>query len=258
VDIIAGLSRKEKLRILERGAMMSYSTEQLMRLLVGEIFDFSDLREREPFPEAPVYEKHYSGQTHHCDKFIKGLRGNEDMPIITITGTPGSGKSTLAKLLAQRLGYQHYSMGDLQRKLAVEHGMTLQELLEKNATEEFTDKQVDEYQTKLGEDEDNFVIDSRLGFHFISQSIKLFIDADETIRAERLVQRESVAEEAKSVEHAIEMNKKRVENEQERYLKKYGVQPYDNEQYDLILNSSSMSPEALVAEILERFPELKK
>jgi hypothetical protein len=28
-----------------------------MRLLVGEIFDFSDLREREPFPEAPVYEK---------------------------------------------------------------------------------------------------------------------------------------------------------------------------------------------------------
>jgi hypothetical protein len=36
---------------------MSYSSEQLMRLLVGEIFDFSDLREREPFPEAPVYEK---------------------------------------------------------------------------------------------------------------------------------------------------------------------------------------------------------
>jgi hypothetical protein len=34
-----------------------------MRLLVGEIFDFSDLREREPFPEAPVYEKIYSGQT---------------------------------------------------------------------------------------------------------------------------------------------------------------------------------------------------
>jgi hypothetical protein len=27
-----------------------------MRLLVGEIFNFSDLREREPFPEAPVYE----------------------------------------------------------------------------------------------------------------------------------------------------------------------------------------------------------
>jgi hypothetical protein len=36
---------------------MSYSSEQLMRLLVGEIFNFSDLREREPFPEAPVYEK---------------------------------------------------------------------------------------------------------------------------------------------------------------------------------------------------------
>jgi hypothetical protein len=29
-----------------------------MRLLVGEIFNFSDLREREPFPEAPVYEKY--------------------------------------------------------------------------------------------------------------------------------------------------------------------------------------------------------
>lgn len=179
------------------------------------------------------------------------------MAIITITGTPGSGKSTLAKLLAKRLGYRHYSIGDLQRRLAVEHGMTLQELLDKNAKEEFTDRQVDEYQTSLGSEQEDFVIDSRLGFHFIPRSIKLFIDADERTRAERLLKRESVAENAESVEHAEEMNRERVENEQERYTKKYGVHPYEMEHYDLILDSTMTAPDGLVEEVLTKFPELK-
>ncbi len=178
------------------------------------------------------------------------------MAIVTITGTPGSGKSTLAKLLARRLGYGHYSIGDLQRKLAVQHGMTLQELLDKNAKQEFTDKQVDGYQTELGKSEDGFVIDSRLGFHFIPHSIKLFVDADELTRAKRLTQRESVAESANSVEHAKEMNRVRVANEKERYFAKYGVHPYDRKQYDLLLDSTHHLPDELVTQVLARFPEL--
>lgn len=180
------------------------------------------------------------------------------MTIITITGTPGSGKSTIAQLLAKRLGYKHYSMGDLQRKLALKHGMSLAELQQKNLEGEFTDKEVDEYQTKLGEEEDSFVIDSRLGFHFIPESIKLFVDANEELRAKRLLERESVAERAESLEHAISLNRERVENEKLRYQQKYGIHPYRKEAYDLILDTTGKQGEEMVEEILAAFPELQQ
>jgi cytidylate kinase len=44
--------------------------------------------------------------------------------IITLSGYPGSGKSTAGKLLAAKLGYNRYSIGDLQRRLAAEHNLT--------------------------------------------------------------------------------------------------------------------------------------
>ena len=37
--------------------------------------------------------------------------------IITISGLPGSGKSTIGKMLAKKLGYKFYSMGDLRGKI---------------------------------------------------------------------------------------------------------------------------------------------
>ncbi len=52
--------------------------------------------------------------------------------IITLMGTPGAGKSTLGRLLAQKLGYKQYSMGDLQRRIAQEHGWTINELMARN------------------------------------------------------------------------------------------------------------------------------
>ncbi len=181
------------------------------------------------------------------------------MAIITITGTPGSGKSTLAKLLAKRLGYRHYSMGDLQRELAAKQGWTIGELNEANRKGQFdTDTYVDEHQRQLGKEQENFVIDSRLGFHFIPQSIKLFVDADPAERARRLDQRGSASDRAADSRHAEELNAQRVENEKERYTKRYGVHPYETERYDLLLDSTAKRPEELVAEIFETFPELKQ
>jgi len=181
------------------------------------------------------------------------------MAIITITGTPGSGKSTLAKLLAKTLGYTHYSMGDLQRKLATERGLSINELVSKNtAGQENTDEYIDDYQTTLGQREDNFVLDSRLGFHFLPKSIKLFVDADEDVRAQRSTQRTTVAEEHASVAEAKRRNRQRVADEKANFTKRYGVSPYDAQNYDLVLESTHDSPEALVRQVLDRFPDLAK
>jgi CMP/dCMP kinase len=194
---------------------------------------------------------------HDARSFIKNGASCAAMAIVTITGTPGSGKSTLAKLLAKRLGYQHYSMGDLQRKLAEDKGISIHELNKRNLdVQGYTDAEVDAYQTRLGKEEDRFVIDSRLGYHFIPSSFKLFVDADPGVRAHRLLQRQAVAETPVSVEHAEELNRERVKNETLRYSKIYGTHPYDAAHYDLVLDSTTLSPEQLVTKVLDTFPDL--
>lgn len=172
--------------------------------------------------------------------------------IITINGTPGSGKSTLAKLLAERLGYKHYSIGDLRRAFANEKGISLAELNRRSETgDEDTDTEFDEYQKSLRAEKD-FVIDSRLGFHFLPMSLKLFIDADEIVRAERIVGRPQSEESAADVDEAMRMNRQRSASDTARYEQLYGVDPWDTSHYDLVLDSTHKDPETLVAEVLKR------
>ena len=96
--------------------------------------------------------------------------------IITISGALGSGKSTVAKILVQKFNLKHYSTGDFMREIAVKRGITLLELSKLAETDKSIDEELDERQIKLGEEEDNFIIDARLGWHFIPNSIKIFLD----------------------------------------------------------------------------------
>ena len=89
--------------------------------------------------------------------------------IITISGAPGSGKTTVARLLAKKLGYRHYSIGDLRGEIALRKGITIDELNKLGEKDPSSDREVDEYLESLGKKEDNLVIDCRMGFHFIPQ-----------------------------------------------------------------------------------------
>jgi len=48
--------------------------------------------------------------------------------IITISGLPGSGKTSVGKLIAERLGYEFLSIGDLRGSFASKKGLTIDEL----------------------------------------------------------------------------------------------------------------------------------
>lgn len=178
------------------------------------------------------------------------------MVIITINGTPGSGKSTFARLLAKRLNYKFYSVGDERRASAELRGITLAEFNKLGEGEEDTDTRFDQFQKKLAEKGESFVIDSRLGFFFIPKSIKIFLDADEEVRAERFLERESVGEHPHSITEAKRMNRERVQCDVRRYMTHYGVNPYDKQMFDIVLDSTTKSPNQLVDEVVERFSEL--
>ncbi|HTW96183.1 MAG TPA: AAA family ATPase, partial [Candidatus Methylomirabilis sp.] len=96
--------------------------------------------------------------------------------IVSISGAEGAGKSTIAKMLAAKLGWPRYYMGGISREKAREHGMTLEEYNKWGETDPRRDREIDDYQKKLGETQDNFIIEGRTSWHFIPQSFKIFLD----------------------------------------------------------------------------------
>ncbi len=170
--------------------------------------------------------------------------------IISISGLPGAGKSSTAKRLSEKFNWPLYSMGRIRREVAVEKGMTLKEFNALGEDEFSTDRFVDEYQKRLGREEDSFVIDSRLGYHFIPDSFKVFIKAKLEVRAERVLSDERSGEPLKTLEEAKKELRSRLESDKRRYRKYYGVDAFSEEQYDLVLDSTSKSVEECVDRIL--------
>ncbi len=172
--------------------------------------------------------------------------------IIALGGKAGSGKSTIAKLLAKKLKFKHYSMGDFQREIAKQRNITILELGKLEEKDPSIDKEVDKLQINLGKNEDNFVIDSRLGFHFIPHAKKIFLDADLELRARRILNDKIRKEINKDIKDTIKKIKAREKSEITRYRKYYNVNPYNIKKYDLIVDASKPNPEDIVKDILSR------
>ena len=93
--------------------------------------------------------------------------------IISISGVPGSGKTSVGKLIAEQKGWPFYSIGGLRGKMALDRGITLDELNRLGETDPTTDTSVDDYARELGKKEDNFVIEGRLSWYFIPHAFKI-------------------------------------------------------------------------------------
>ena len=176
--------------------------------------------------------------------------------IITISGIAGSGKSTVAKKLSQKLKYAHYSVGELMRTMAQERGISLLELGKLAETDMSIDLELDERQKALGK-EDNFVIDSRLGFHFLNHSFKVFLKVDLTVAAERILNEKRVHESYADLADSVDGIKKRIASEDKRYSSFYKIDYKDDSHYDLIVDTSSLTVDQVVERILEAFTALQ-
>ena len=106
--------------------------------------------------------------------------------IVTLSGDIGGGKSSVARSLAQTLGYKMLATGTIQRSIARKRGLTTLELNELSVTDSSVDDEIDHYVIELGKSRDALVIDSRLAWHFIPDSFKVFLIVDPLIGAERV------------------------------------------------------------------------
>ncbi|MEA2037937.1 MAG: cytidylate kinase family protein [Nanoarchaeota archaeon] len=171
--------------------------------------------------------------------------------IITIAGIAGSGKSTVAKLLAKKLKYKHYSTGDFMREMAKSKGLSLLELSKNAEKDKSIDKELDKRQIELGKKEDNFVIDSRLGWHFIPDSIKIFLDVELEEAAKRILKDKREHEKYKHVKDSIEKIETRISSEEKRYKDYYGVDYKDRKNYDILIDTTNILPRKIVEDIIK-------
>lgn len=166
--------------------------------------------------------------------------------IITISGKAGSGKSTIAKQLAYKLNLKHYSVGDMMRELAIKKGMSIIEFSKFAEDNPKIDKQLDDYQIRLSK-EDNFIIDGRISFHFIPNSIKIFLE----VKDETAVKRISKAKRKTEQEVTIAQLKARRDSEKKRYKKLYNIDPYKKSNYDIVIDTTKLSINEVLNKILK-------
>ncbi len=178
---------------------------------------------------------------------------------ITIAGTPGSGKSTVGKELAKKLKFRHFSAGDFMRELAKEKGLTLLELSKIAEHSRETDQKLDSWVEATGEADEDFVMDARLAFNFIPDSVKIFLDVSEDEAARRIFHDMRPEEKENTTQAATYENiKKRKESEKKRYKEYYSLDYTNPDNYDLVIDTTSLAVKGVIGKILEFLKERYK
>ena len=172
------------------------------------------------------------------------------MTIITISGTPGSGKSTVAQILEKKLGLRYIYSGEIFRKLAAKHEMSLEEFGRYCENNRDIDQELDNSQLEILR-KGNVILEGRLSGwlahkHNI-QAVKIMIDADIQTRAKRIVKREGGDAEKRRQEIL-----KREKSELLRYKQYYDIDLKNNSIYDIVIDSADKTAEEIADIILKK------
>jgi len=162
---------------------------------------------------------------------------------ITITGDLGSGKSSVAKKLCQELRYIYISTGQFHREIASEYGVNALELNELAETDRTIDERVDSLLIEMNEKDENAIIDSRMGWHFVKEALKIYLQVDQEIGVERILldkgrHNEPKYQDQNSARKKL-MERKLIENK--RFQQRYNVDCSDLNNYDVIVNTTLLS-----------------
>jgi CMP/dCMP kinase len=168
--------------------------------------------------------------------------------LITISGLPGSGKTTVARLVAQALGLEHVYAGDIFRRQAEGHGLTLEQYARRAETDHSIDRALDE-QMRRRAAQGKAVLEGRLAAFMADEAevpaLRVFLSASESVRARRIVGREGG-----DPRERLREIQTREESDARRYREIYGVDYHDPARYDLVLDTDGREPEEVAQEIV--------
>lgn len=182
----------------------------------------------------------------------------EKKHIITIAGKPGSGKSFTSKKLAGLLGYKHFSSGDLFRAIGKERGINVLDTNLAAEQEKEIDHMVDEKLRTIYKTENNLVIDSRMAWHWMPASFKVYLDLNLEVAAVRILgdmdeARRSAEEVPKEPHEYAKRLQERLDSETRRYSNLYNTNPYDPSNYDLVVDTEANGKTQAVDLVLSEY-----
>ena len=139
-------------------------------------------------------------------------------------------------------------------------GLTTLELNKLTESRKDIDDKIDGYTRALNDTIADYVVDSRLAWHFIPSSYKVFLICDEQTAAQRISKdMHRVSDETvRDVQSLLEKIKERRKSESSRFQKIYGIDFEDRSNYHLVIDSAYFYPEQIVEMIiggLDRFKQ---
>ena len=169
--------------------------------------------------------------------------------VITISGDPGSGTTTIGQLLSKELNIKMVYVGAIFRELAGLYDMTLSEFGKYAENNPDIDHELDTRQVEIAK-KGNVILEGRLSGWMMKKSkiraFKVLLTADLDTRVSRVMGREN-----KSFEQVKEEILKREACEHERYTDFYDANYQDQSYYDLIIDTSELTPDEIVKKIID-------
>jgi cytidylate kinase len=166
---------------------------------------------------------------------------------VTVGGLPGTGTSTLCKLLEAELGLPYHYAGALFREEARRRGMSLEEFGALSQRDPSIDEALDDRQIGLLR-KGGIILEGRLSGWLAARhripAFKVWVTCDNKERFRRIVQRDGGDEQAQRA-----ATEKRQASEADRYRRYYGADLNDLARYDLVLDSTTASPQELAAQV---------
>jgi cytidylate kinase len=151
------------------------------------------------------------------------------------------------------MGFKVFSTGAIQRGIAAERGMSTYELNKYMETHPELDAEIDGRLVALSDMSENIIIDSRLAWHFVKDTFKAYLTVDPMIAAERVLRDDRGAENYSNVEEALRTLDARKKSETLRYSQKYGVDSFNLRNYDIVIDTSVMTPEEVAVILTDAF-----
>ena len=172
--------------------------------------------------------------------------------IISLSGDLASGKGTVSNILTADLNYGIYRNGEYFRKLAKEMGMDVTSFNVYVKEHPEIDRQIENSAAEYAKQNDNFVIDARLGWYAVPESFKVYLKVDLDISAQRAFydEKRKSTEKFNTVEEQKQDIIRRYNYENERYWNLYQIRKNDMSNYDLVVDTTDKTPEE-VAKIIE-------
>jgi cytidylate kinase len=131
--------------------------------------------------------------------------------------------------------------------------MTTLELNKYAETHPEIDEEIDATFKSLNEST-NLIVDSRLAWFFIPRSFKVYLKTDVEVSAKRISgDNRRKSETYSSEEEAVRQLLARKESEDKRYMELYGADCADLSNFDLIIDTSTITPEEAADIILTEY-----